>query len=524
MRIQLKLTLLQAFGLLFLGVIILISSCLLIVSGMNSRIEETLKVAVDGYSGDTSYLRNAGIDIDITVFTGDTRTDSSIEGAVGTKASDAVIEAVLKKGQEYFDTNVQVNGMPYYAYYRPTEDGMLFAGKPKEDVTAFVSSIVLIEVAISVVVFVVCLVITLFVLNVIIKRIRGAVKQIQTIADGDLSGEAITFKKSEDESVLISNAVGQLRMQLREIVTNISTNAKQLTESSEMFIGKFSDISEGVSNVNIAVEEIAEDSTMQAQETASAGQQIENMAASIEQNVQNVGVLEGAVNKMQGLSVQVSAVLNDLVKISEKTATTVEEVGQITTATNSSADKIGEAVHMIQDIAQQTNLLSLNASIEAARAGDAGRGFAVVAEEIRRLSENSSASATEIETIVQELISNSNDSVKKMNEVTSDVDVQKDQLNNTINAFDGLKTEVTSVSDTSKSIFEQTQKLEKEKDSLKIAINKLSGISDNNAASTEETAATVESLTSSIAECNSEAEGLIGFSNSLSDQIARFKL
>ncbi|MCM1045710.1 MAG: methyl-accepting chemotaxis protein [Candidatus Gastranaerophilales bacterium] len=524
MKIRFKLIMLQTIALLALGLIVIAGSSLVTVNGMNERVHEALQIAVDGYSGDTSYLRNQGVDVDITVFEGDTRVDSSISGAVGTKASDVVIDAVLNRGEEYFDTDVTVNGELYYGYYRPVEGGMLFAGKPKADVYDFLRKTLMIQLGIGVVVFIPCFVIALFVLSVITKRIREAMMKVQTIAGGDLTGELVEMKKSEDESVLIINAVTQLQRQLREIVSNMSEQADVLGHSCDVFSSKFDDISEGISNVSIAIEEIAQDSTSQAQETATATQQVENMADSIGQNVSNVNVLDSAVNKMQELSGQVDEVLKDLIEISEKTALTIDGVSQITNATNNSADKIGEAVKMIQDIAQQTNLLSLNASIEAARAGDAGRGFAVVAEEIRRLSENSAASASEIVAIVQELISNSNDSVAKMNDVTADVEVQKNHLTNTIDAFDGLKAEVNSVSHSSRSIYEQTQKLEGEKDSLKNVINSLSGIADNNAASTEETAASVQTLTSAVEDCNSEVKGLANVSEKLTEQIAQFKL
>ncbi len=525
MKIRFKLILLQSLALLALGVIVIVGSCFVTIDGMRDRIKETLQVAVEGYTDDTGYLKSSGYDIDVTVFTGDTRTDSSIEGAVGTKASDKVIDVVLGRHEEYFDPNITVNGTPYYGFYKPTEDGMLFAGKPRADVNAFITQTIYIQVAIGVGVFIPCFIVALILLTIISKRIGNAMNQVQTIAEGDLTGGAdAAIRKSRDESIQISNAVIQLKAQLRDMVSNITDCAHHVSESCNVFSSRFDDISEGISNVNIAIEEIAEDSTSQAQETSSASQQVENMAAAIEQNVRNVGALDNAVKKMQELSAQVDTVLNDLVEISRKTALTIEEVGQMTAATNTSADKIGEAVQMIQDIAQQTNLLSLNASIEAARAGDAGKGFAVVAEEIRRLSENSAASASEISMIVQELIDNSNESVSKMNEVTADVELQKDHLSNTINAFGGLKTEVTSVSSSSRGIFEQTKNLEKEKDALKDVVNNLSGIADNNAASTEETAASAQTLTSAVDDCNAEVKGLAELSQNLTGQIAKFKL
>ncbi len=110
MNIKLKLILLELLSLLALSVILISGSLMLSVGEINVRVEETLRTAVFGFHGDTSYLREQGENIDITVFEGDTRTDSSIEGAVGTKASAQVIEQVLNKRDIYFDTDINING------------------------------------------------------------------------------------------------------------------------------------------------------------------------------------------------------------------------------------------------------------------------------------------------------------------------------------------------------------------------------------------------------------------------------
>lgn len=272
------------------------------------------------------------------------------------------------------------------------------------------------------------------------------------------------------------------------------------------------------------MEEIALGSTSQAQETTSASQQVSEMADVIDQNAKSVHSLEQAVEKMDELANQAKNILNDLVAINDKTLGNIEVVSKQTDATNSSAGKIGEAVQMIQSIAQQTNLLSLNASIEAARAGEAGRGFAVVAEEIRSLSEESADSASQIEAIVKELLENSNESVKKMNEVNQDAQVQKEKLKDTRDAFDGLKAEVDSVSVASKDIYKQTERLENQKNAINGVVEQLAAISEENAASTEQTSATMHALSGTIDDCKKETEELSDLSTNLTMQTNRFKL
>ena len=110
MKIKVKLILMETMSLMVLAVILLVTSVVIASDEIDIRIEETLKAAVMGYNSNVNYLRDRGMDIDITVFTGDTRTVSSIEGTVGTKASDEVIEKVLNNGETLYETNISING------------------------------------------------------------------------------------------------------------------------------------------------------------------------------------------------------------------------------------------------------------------------------------------------------------------------------------------------------------------------------------------------------------------------------
>ena len=287
-----------------LSVILISGSLILSVGEVNVRVEETLRTAVHGFHGSTSYLKDKGENIDITVFQGDTRIDSSIEGAVGTKASEEVISHVLNGKNAYFDTDISVNGVAYYGYYIPTDTGMLFAGKPKDIVDKFIRSTLYLLIGIGAAAYAVCAVIAGFFSSSISRRIHTAARQLEVLADGDLSRKLPQTKPdSKDEVDIITHAVSDLQFQLREIVKSISHEADLLNDSNNEFSEKFSLIAKNVGKINTAVEGIAAGSNSQAQETASASQQVTNMADVIEQNSLNVANLEQTVGRMMELSV-----------------------------------------------------------------------------------------------------------------------------------------------------------------------------------------------------------------------------
>ena len=208
------------------------------------------------------------------------------------------------------------------------------------------------------------------------------------------------------------------------------------------------------------------------------------------------------------------------VSISESNVETMQSINNFV----ESAVAVKGITDKINGISSQTNLLSLNASIESARAGEAGRGFSVVAEEIRKLADESANSAGEIEQIVNELMRNSDVSVATMKEVNQAVTLQKVKLEDTREAFIGLKQGMRAVADVSGNISEQTERLEKQKEVIHGVVEQLAAISEENAASTEQTSASMQNLTIEVTECTEETERLAELSEELNRQTKKFTL
>ncbi len=185
---------------------------------------------------------------------------------------------------------------------------------------------------------------------------------------------------------------------------------------------------------------------------------------------------------------------------------------------------IRSATDMIADIASQTNMLSLNASIEAAHAGEQGKGFAVVAEEIRKLAEQSGQSASQIREIVTTLISNSDHSVEVMNGVVDEIHIQYEKLGVTRDAFKQLDEEVKQVVREIEIITGEIANIAQSRTGVMDGIGSLSAVAEENAASSEQTSASMEQLSKILDECREAVARLVTISNNLTQNAEKFKI
>jgi len=375
------------------------------------------------------------------------------------------------------------------------------------------------------VIFLAAFIIVLFMVKRIVKSIDGAVSNLGNVAKGALQFEMKpVLLERGDEVGDIARAIQSLIHSLREILTNITSSAKALDGFSNQFAESFANITDSVDSVNTAVEEIASGATSQADETMSANQQVAEMGQALEETSANVENLHASSEKMEEYNETAGSNLEELNAISEQTKQSVIEVQKQTDLTNQSAKQIKEATELITDIAAQTNLLSLNASIEAARAGEHGKGFAVVADEIRALSEQSRQSAEKIVEIVDTLLVNSDTSVQTMSKVMDKISVQNDKLSETSQMFNLLHNEIGTVADAIVQIRKQAEALEDKKNKVTSIVDGLAAIAEENAASTEETSASMLEFNEILSVCNKATGELRKLSEELAENTKHFDL
>lgn len=360
-------------------------------------------------------------------------------------------------------------------------------------------------------------------------KITGGIKLVESnlrqVATGDLTFTVDpSLLRRANEIGKMARSLEHVRESLASMLGNMIHAGESLNKSSEKFSEKFGHISESIQNTNQAIEDLAQGASNQANETEKVNEKIMELGGVIEVEENDVHKLEDAVAAMTEHSANASRSIQELDQITRATIETIDIVSEQTNKNNDSAANINKAIEIIKGLASQTNLLSLNASIEAARAGEVGRGFAVVAEEIRKLSEESSGNAQEIESIVKELVGNVEVSVSKMHEVTCNVQKQQKCLEETREAFEHLSNEVSLVGEVTGEIGGQTEVLNSLKQIVTDSVNSLASVVEENAASTQETSASMMLLSQTIGECTEDTEGLVQLSHRQNEQASKFRL
>ncbi len=456
----------------------------------------------------------------VTIMWGDVRKSTTVKDDNGNRIIDTTLSADTAKkvlaGESHFLKSGEIQGKQYTTYYKPLKQpssgeivGIVFTGKMRSEVDAFVNKSVLQAVGIL----------------LVISIVFAVAGYMARLADKDLSGEIEErFLKRGDEIGDIAKSLDSVQQSFTGVIRDLQGSAQGLDKENKSFMEKFNLISQNIGNINIAVDEIAKGSSDQAGETARASDSVISIGSALDQNAENIRELNMSVESMNTYAEQAYGALQKLLNIGKKTSQEVTILKEETNNTNTSAQKINEAVSLIQDISQQTNLLSLNASIEAARAGESGRGFAVVAEEIRNLSEESNRGAEQIAEIVSQLIRNSDVSVERMGSVEQNVGIQMEHLDGLNQTFIGLGTEIGKVSGATENISEQTKQVTAMKNEISNIIEQLAAISQENAASTQETSASMQDLSCAIDECTAGTEKLLRLSEDLSKKANDFKL
>ncbi len=550
-----KIFALTVFPILLLGTVVILIVFIIIKGALISEVRSSLesaatatRAAYDQNSG--TYLEGANGDIwkgsynisksegivdsikeesgmEVTFFYGDRRImtsaiDAGGDRILGSPAGEKVVQAVLDGGEEYFSEAVSIDGTLFYGFYVPVYQeggaspiGMIFVGTNKAEKDHAIS-LITDAIAITVVALVaVFIIISAIYSGSISRSLKRSIGVVQSVAAGDLKVDIDPrLLGRKDEIGDLSRAIRQLQRELTRSLRSIVDSSKAVLVVSGSAEGTAREKASSIREVERAVTGIARSASMQAQVSDTASQNIVEMGEKIEQVSKEMEEMKSGAVAMKEAEEKTTGTIRRLLDSNVAVQELIREISAQTMQTNESAQKIKEAADIISSIADETGLLSLNASIEAVRAGESGRGFAVVAEQIKRLSSQSNESSKRIGEILRQLLADSDKTVATMGKVTKTISEQTANMQQTEDMTEEVMDKIVHSMSSLLAIEDSVSYLDYSRQEIVKTVNELSGIAKQNAATTQEVCAIV----------NVVSEGLKSIAGGLEESVDHFNV
>ena len=479
--------------------------------------------------------KNTGLEV--TIFWNDTRILTSIKDdngtrQTGTKAPAEVIQSVLNEGKPFQNRNVEILNKKYVVYYAPfcqpgknEPAGMLFLGTPQNTVSKIINKI---RLQMLLIIFAGLVLASVFIYKMVSNitcSLKMSMGYLNDISHGrlDIKVDSKTLKR-KDETGDIGRSIESLCRQLKSIISGIHEKSKDVYIEADAM----KDISKNIYNImngiNNSIQDISASSNNQAEDAVNAGTNVTQMGDIIEINGKEIIKLNGTSESMKNASEKAIGQFNEMNNVIHDVRGSIHFLSEQTALTNEAVSKINYATELITDIASQTNLLSLNASIEASRAGEHGKGFAVVASEIQQLSQQSNSAAKEIKEIVNNLSSHSSQTLNRVEETRKMIEKQEENILNAGKSFQNVRDGICETADVMAYIMDKAKQLEDIRMDTVAIVQNSAAISEENTAGIEEIAAEIENVYADIEHISAKTKKLHKLSEEMGKRIEIFSL
>ena len=446
---------------------------------------------------------------------------------IGGQVEDTEELRILGKVQETDVVNDEalIGGVRYRigAKMIPGRTWVLLAYKPYAEVYELADRLHSIMLGINVVTFAFVLVVLIVITSFLLKDITKILNVCNVLRTLDLRNrENLKEYCGKSETGKISASVLELAESLAGVLSDVRQSETSLSNNVEAVKAYISNTEELTQKIVVSMSEISQGASDQAEDILVAAEEVSKISDLIEENNVSLTNLKDGSAEMKLTSQNAIEILNSLSQMSETTEAAISLINEKMDMTNKATEEIAVATDLITNIASQTNLLAINASIEAARAGDSGRGFAVVAEEIKMLSDQSEQSASKIRDIISSLISTVEEANKAVKNVSDIITRQNKDIEDTEKAFSRVMSCVKKSEQQVEEISNKNDVLGEAKDAITELISNLSAIAQENAAMSCESNLSMEDLGREMTSIMSEIDKTSQVAEELTANLEKF--
>ncbi|MCR6107700.1 methyl-accepting chemotaxis protein [Salipaludibacillus agaradhaerens] len=362
-----------------------------------------------------------------------------------------------------------------------------------------------------------------FVTRNLSKSLNQVVGTAEQLSRGNLAVEKIEIK-SQDEAGRIGLAINQMIDNLSTMITNVRRTSDQVAASSEQLSASSTETTKVTEEITESIQEVASGADSQVEKAADNERTVNDMSKSIDLIASSIET----VNESSKVSAQKAEHGTDVISSTMSQMTSIHELtDKIAGSVNGlavSSEKIGSIISLITDVAEQTNLLALNAAIEAARAGEHGKGFAVVADEVRKLAEQTGNATNEISSLIAHIQQDIQHSVSYTKEGREAAQTGMSYMEDAGRSFEELSEAIHGVSSQMREVTAAVAQVEEGVHRVKSSVEETTSIAEQSAGYTQNVAASAEEQNASMEEISSSADQLAKMAEELQESVSKFSL